>query len=599
MKSVGSVSLLVLWTLLVASNAQGQSLDWAVRAGGTNGDSAEAVGVDAAGNSYVIGTFIAQATFGAGEPNATVLTSAGNPASQDIFVAKYNAGGTLQWARGIGGTDPSSGGAAGNDWGWGIAVDGAGNSYVTGSLASVTSLADFGGTTLTTPGAFAAKYDANGNAIWATSLALFQGGHGVSIDFDIGGNSYVAGYAPFPTLGGSTATVWKLAPGGGILWVRQAAPAVGGGSAGLGISVDVAGNSRVTGKLQGDTFTFGAGESTETDLADLDGATETFIASYDSNGNLNWARQPADIGGSGQSFSRGGISTDGADNLYVVGSGATSLDGTMFLSGLLDCWLARYDVSGILVWGKAVRGNGSPTECHAVSTDFDGNSYLTGYFTTTVTFAQGEANETTLLSLGGFQGGDIFIAKYDPDGGLLWARQAGGDSVTGGTFELGSGIAVDTLGRAYVTGVFSGSTVFGVGEVNESVLTSDGQTDLFVARYASGAAPPPPTLDLDIDQFRVTNRVVVSRGGSVGITLAVRNNGTVNGAADALLVGVQNGTEVYRQTISVFDPVGNGRTTFAFSSFTPATVGDITWTVTIDDQDPDVDIASSATRVVP
>ena len=106
-------------------------------------------------------------------------------------------------------------------------------------------------------------------------------------------------------------------------------------------------------------------------------------------------------------------------------------------------------------------------------------------------------------------------------------------------------------------------------------------------------------VDLDIAQFRVTNRVDVSRGGSVDITLVVRNNGTVDDVADATVIGMQGVTEVYNETLSVSDPPGNGRTTFNFLSFMPAVAGDITWTATIADRDPDLDEDSAVTRVVP
>ena len=106
-------------------------------------------------------------------------------------------------------------------------------------------------------------------------------------------------------------------------------------------------------------------------------------------------------------------------------------------------------------------------------------------------------------------------------------------------------------------------------------------------------------LDIDIDQLRLTNRVSVSRGGSVDIVLAVKNNGTADGIANATVVGMQNGVQVYAETISVSDPVGNGRTTITFPPFTPAVARDITWRATIDDEDPDIDVASGLTRVVP
>ena len=67
------------------------------------------------------GYFEGSATFGQGQANQTLLTAAGG---SDIFVAKYNSSGALQWAKRAGGTVDEAG--------YGIAVDSSGNSYVTG-----------------------------------------------------------------------------------------------------------------------------------------------------------------------------------------------------------------------------------------------------------------------------------------------------------------------------------------------------------------------------------------------------------------------------------------------------------------------------------
>ncbi len=142
-----------------------QDLVWAKRAGGTGLDSGVGTAVDGAGNSYVTGFFRDSATFGPGETNETTLTSAG---LSEISVAKYDASGDLVWAKRAGGT--------GLDEGRGIAVDGSGNSYVTGGF---TGSATFGPgqtneTTLTTGGydtaIFVAKYGGGVPAV-ATILA--------------------------------------------------------------------------------------------------------------------------------------------------------------------------------------------------------------------------------------------------------------------------------------------------------------------------------------------------------------------------------------------------------------------------------------------
>jgi hypothetical protein len=97
--------------------------------------------------------------------------------------------------------------------------------------------------------------------------------------------------------------------------------------------------------------------------------------------------------------------------------------------------------------------------------DGSGNSHVTGSFGGTATFGS-----TTLTDT---KDGDIFVAKYDPDGNVLWAVQAGG--IEGNT---GNGIAVDGLGNSYVTGSFQGDAAF-----DGTTLTSAGSSDIFVAKY--------------------------------------------------------------------------------------------------------------------
>ena len=94
-------------------------------------------------------------------------------------------------------------------------------------------------------------------------------------------------------------------------------------------------------------------------------------------------------------------------------------------------------------------------------------------------------------------------------------------------------------------------------------------------------APPAEPL-LAIHQFKATNQVRLSRGESVTVELRVRNVGTVmQGSALATLVGRQNGTEVYRNALQVSHTRQGGNSLFEFPAYTPTTLGDITWTVSL------------------
>ena len=130
-----------------------------------------------------------------------------------------------------------------------------------------------------------------------------------------------------------------------------------------------------------------------------------------------------------------------------------------------------------LFWAKQIKSVGvaNNDQGYAIAVDGTGNSYVTGLFGGTARFGEGDPNQTDLTSAGSF---DIFVAKYDPNGVLVWAKQADAD--------FPRGIAVDSAGNSYVTGNFAGNATFGPGEGNETTLDSGGLfQDIFVAKYNS------------------------------------------------------------------------------------------------------------------
>jgi PKD repeat protein len=132
----------------------------------------------------------------------------------------------------------------------------------------------------------------------------------------------------------------------------------------------------------------------------------------------------------------------------------------------------------------------------------------------------------------------------------------------------------------------------GVYAVVLTVTDNDRNTN---AASTTATISPLDLLDLDIDTLSVskTGRV----GKSIPVQLKVKNNGNVLGQAIATVIGVQNGDEVYRLRLNVFDDIGKGTTTFDFGSYTPTVAGDILWTATIADEDPDEDMAEATTSV--
>ena len=421
--------------------AHTQELDWAKRAGGTDFDEGRAIATDTAGNSCVTGEFFSMATFGVGEPGETTLTAA---AASDNFVARYDSSGALVWAKRAGGGS--------FDRGNGIATDDAGNCYITGLFSGTATFGpgEANQTTITSAGSddvFVARYDPSGALVWAKRAGGTSVDLGNSIAADDAGNCYVTGAAGASSMDANI-FVAKYDASGALVWTRT----VGGpsGDIGSGIAADGAGNSYVTGFFNGPA-TFGAGEPSQTTLT----GAGTFIAKYNAIGTLVWAQRAA--GNHGR-----GIATDGTGYSYVTGE----------LAG--DIFVAKYDPNGALVWSKRAGGTGGDRG-EAIATDGAGNSYVTGLLAGTGTFGAGEVNQTTLTSAGG---ADIFVAKYDSSGALVWAKRAGA-SIS----DLGHGIATDGAGNAYVTGLFQHTVTFGVGEANETTLTAAAQ-DIFGARFS-------------------------------------------------------------------------------------------------------------------
>jgi len=136
----------------------------------------------------------------------------------------------------------------------------------------------------------------------------------------------------------------------------------------------------------------------------------------------------------------------------------------LIVFSLTALWLAAQAPDWL--WAKQAGGTGFDYGS-GIATDSSGTSYVTGGFRETATF-----DTATLTSSGIY---DIFITKLDTNGNYLWAKQAGGTSS-----DSGGGIATDSNGNCYVTGVFTGTATFG-----STPLTSNGQWDIFIAKLSN------------------------------------------------------------------------------------------------------------------
>ena len=346
-------------------------------------------------------------------------------------------------------------GENGNDRGYGIALDTDGNSYVTGYSA----------TTWGSPlrpysygnDVFVAKLNANGTLLWNTFLGDWGDDQGYGIAIDTNGNSYVTGYSATtwgsplrPISGFLDVFVAKLDTNGTLLWNTF----LGGGEidAGYGIAIDTNGESYVTGIT---ATTWGS------PLSPYSGSYDVFVAKLDTNGTLLWNTF---LGGGG--YDQGyGIDLDTNGDSYVTGITATTWGSPLLpYSGGTDVFVAKLDTNGTLLWNTFLGGGGDEYG-YGIAINTNGSSYVAGNST--------ETWGSPLLPYSGSN--DVFVARLDANGTLLWNTFLGGELV-----DMVHGIALDTNGNSYVTGY--SATTWG-----SPLLPYSGSNDAFVAKISNPA----------------------------------------------------------------------------------------------------------------
>jgi hypothetical protein len=146
----------------------------------------------------------------------------------------------------------------------------------------------------------------------------------------------------------------------------------------------------------------------------------------------------------------------------------------LFLLFILAFQLNTFSQDAPFAWGHGIGGSGWD-RAYDVTTDNEGNIYLTGVFGGTVDFDPSE-NTYSLSSHGGI---DVFVIKMDAAGNFEWAAHMGGSDE-----DYGNAIQVDKDNNIYITGFFNGAADFDPGS-GETILTSAGNKDIFITKLNS------------------------------------------------------------------------------------------------------------------
>lgn len=297
---------------------------------------------------------------------------------------------SLDWATYYGG--------AGFDLGTVLNCDNSGNVYLTGASWMSTDIATTGSHQSVNAGdfdAFLAKFDGDGNRLWAT----YYGGPSVDYSFGLACDQNDRVYISGTTL--STT---------GIATLGSAQPTHGGGGG------------------------------------------DDFLVRFDSTGSLIWATY---YGSSGNEYN-GLCATDGFGHVYLTGftSGNNNIasnghQGTNG-GGANDAFLVQFDTSGVRQWGTFYGGAGDD-QGDGVACDRLGNVYLGGHTNSTAALATAGSHQAN--NGGGF---DDFLVKFNSTGVRQWATYYGGTTdENNNNLRI---VACDKLNNVFLSGSTSSTS---------------------------------------------------------------------------------------------------------------------------------------------
>jgi hypothetical protein len=331
----------------------------------------------------------------------------------------------LQWARHVGTSEV--------DYLNSVASDQVGNVFTVGGTYGVLGNAQLGN-----GDALLMKYNPVGDLIWARQFGSLDGDEGFGVSVDSHGSAYVVGgFGANPNgIGNSDAFVRKYDALGNLEWSQLLASSQDDVAAAISIDQS-AGRIYVSGHTRGIL-----------DVANS-GGLDAFIAQYDFEGTLQWARQL----GSASVDHGASVAADGLGNVYLAGTTFHRFDNPPASD---DAFVAKYDALGNLLWRQEIATSGDD-RCLGMATDDLGNVFIAG-------------NTSGDLDGSGFGGVDIFISRIDSSGALQWTKQIGTNEG-----ESASSVVAGEVGNVY----FVGNTTGVLGE------NSSGRGDAVIGKINS------------------------------------------------------------------------------------------------------------------
>jgi photosystem II stability/assembly factor-like uncharacterized protein len=362
-----------------------------------------------------------------------------------------------------------------------VAVDTQGHAYVAGTTASPNLPASGGAYQQAAPGGgdvFVAKLSADGTSfVYVTYLGGSRADDASGIAIDASGNAYITGLTNstnFPTAGNTTqktlagsadAFIAKLnATGSALLYSGYH-----GGTledAGTSIAVDASGRAVISGYTRSANFPV-----LQPVQASLGGGYDAFVARFAADGALT---SSTFLGGSGEDRAMD-LALGPEGHIYLTGyTGSTAFPRTegsfqTVYRGSVDAFVTRLSPNASTLVYSTYLGSTGVDRAYGIAVDAEGNAFVVGE-TAGANFPVKNALQPLLAG-----STDVFISKLDPDGAALVYSTFFG----GADGESGRGIALDTSGSAYITGVTASTSTF---PITGALDGKRGGVDPFVAR---------------------------------------------------------------------------------------------------------------------
>ena len=446
-RGLAALGAAVLFALLLAPGVilvhpdylAAQATTWARQFGTPGPDNAKGVGVDSAGNVYVVG-----------QTSGTLPGQSWGGGLSDAYLKKYDQQGEEVWLRQFGGS--------GDDAAHAVAVDDSGNVYVAGRTGGDTAGAMMTGGA---SGAFLLKFNPEGAELWNRVFGLENFASSNSVAIGPQGNVYLTGSVrgALPgqiALGPEDAFVRKYRPNGEELWTAQL------GGLGADFASDVAVSDR------GNVHVVGWHRNNQPGQVNVV-SVGSFVHVFDGDGQSLWSKRLETSG-----FSQAtGVDVDEAGNLYLSGWISGVFPGQPQV-GATDAFLGKYGPAGELLWVTQF-GTSDEERALDVAAHDDGGAYVVGW-TRGIFAGQTEVPERAVLVRR-----DGFVRRYDWTGKELWTRQFGTTSD-----QSANSVVIDDAGGLLLTGETS-SPLFGQGSI--------GGMDVFLGKMSGGSPQVPPMPD--------------------------------------------------------------------------------------------------------